>query len=148
MNNIYEIIQKEHEHIKSLLTPYITNKVIVLFDGSDSRFDTINNTIIISFPTDFDVDEFENKSDNWQIWKIELVHEMVHEYQYIVKPEISEEGLKLFSLNQITPCKPKPNSFGFYGKDHNEVFYTVVDLFAKAFNTNSIDLLTNPRRRI
>ena len=77
---ILELIQNEYDYIKSLLIGYnyISNPVELYFDNSDSRYDKNKNIIIISFPDDYEYNDFKNNSGSWDAWKVELVHEMIH----------------------------------------------------------------------
>jgi hypothetical protein len=147
---ILNTIQEEHDYIKTLLSgyEYDSNPIELYFDNSDSRYNRINNIIIISFPVDYEYNDFQNNRDNWDPWKIELVHEMIHEFQYIVSPVVSEEGNRLYNLNQISPSSPKSGSNGFSGNGHDEIFYTAVDIFASVLNTTGDDILKNPLKRI
>ena len=66
----------------------------------------------------------------------------------MVSPVISEEGRRLYQINQISSSIPNKGANGFSGNGHDEIFYTVVDIFASFFNTTGDDLLKNPLRRI
>ena len=52
----------------------------------------------------------------WPIWKIQLVHEMVHEYQAKVVTSPSSEGVSLRARFGRT----------FWGKGHDEKFFTAI----------------------
>ncbi len=147
---ILNIIQEEYDYVKALLSgyEYDSNLVELYFDNSDSRYNKINNIIIISFPVDYDYNDFQNNRDKWDPWKIELVHEMIHEFQNTVRPEVSEEGIKLYNINQISPSIPRIGANGFSGNGHDETFYTAVDIFSSVLNTTGDDILKNPLKRI
>ena len=73
---------------------------------------------------------------------------MVHEYQFEVIPEVSKEGQALFAQYQLSPEKPKPNTKGFVGKGHDEVFYTSVEIFARYLGVTGEKLITDGVRHI
>lgn len=67
----------------------------------------------------------------WNIWKIQLVHEMLHEYQHKVVSRASPEGSNLY-------LKFK-NSFS--GKGHDEKFFTAIAKKASYFNLTPEELI-------
>jgi lipopolysaccharide/colanic/teichoic acid biosynthesis glycosyltransferase len=151
-NNIVNEVNREYLKIKYLLESFSGSKydssiVLVLFDNSVSRYDIKTGQIIVSFPTDFEITSFNNDDFIWQEWKCSLYHEMIHEFQFKVSPDISIIGKELFSKFQVNEYVAK-TPHGFSMKGHNEIFYTSVEIFAKTMKIDPIDILTNPLRRI
>jgi hypothetical protein len=55
-------------------------------------------------------------AEAWPVWKIQLVHEMLHEYQHKAVSAPSQQGTALCQLYQKT----------FWGDGHDERFFTAI----------------------
>jgi GNAT superfamily N-acetyltransferase len=147
-------IQHAYEQIKRTICPaqqvdYPSANIVIELLGSDSRYNPETEEFIISLPGDYEIGEFRDDDHRWQVWKVDLIHEMVHEYQYKVKPDASDNGTALFNQFQLTSEKKKPGQYyGFSEKGHDAVFYTCVDLFADCFNLSGEELITNRVKHI
>lgn len=60
----------------------------------------------------------------WRIWKQELVHEMLHEYQHKMLLAPSAEGIRLHETD----------ARGFDGQGHDDLFYTAIAEKARYFS--------------
>ena len=58
-------------------------------------------------------------AEGWPLWKCELIHEMLHEYQYKMVTAPSEPGTQLW-------LKYKDSFQSFPGKGHGADFYTAM----------------------
>ena len=80
---------------------------------------------IYIFVAGWDIEKLKNlkegrenyiSQNNWYIFETELFHEMIHEYQYKIVKESTNEGRKLY-----TEYKNR-----FSGKGHDELFFTAI----------------------
>ena len=89
------------------------------------------NRIIISFG-DGNLDDYDIlDADGWPIWKIQLIHEMLHEYKRKVLTAPSEAGRALFAAH------PHP----LWGLGHEELFYTAICEKAPYFRLTPVQLI-------
>jgi hypothetical protein len=72
-------------------------------------------------------------ADAWPIWKIQLVHEMLHEYQAKVISSPSSVGICLHARFRATFC----------GKGHDEKFFTAIAEKASYFGMTPEDLIAH-----
>ena len=77
---------------------------------------------------DFDRNVYNNIPT---LWERELLHEMLHEYQYKILVEPSQEGIDLFNNYQVDErtARLHNGTSGFGGPGHNELFYTAIAIF-------------------
>lgn len=94
------------------------------------------NKIIFRIP-DGNLEDFNkvNYSRYPLLWETELLHEMLHEYQFKVLSKASSDGIRLFNTYQIDESTPKLSNgvSGFSGKGHNELFYSAIFKFYKEY---------------
>lgn len=69
--------------------------------------------------------------DGWPIWKIQLVHEMLHEYQYKAVTQPSDQGIELYTRFKNT----------FSGQGHDEKFFTAIAEKASYFCITAEELV-------
>jgi len=90
--------------------------VTVDLNCTDSGYRHSRNLIIISFAegnlNNYDILD----SNQWPVWKVDLIHEMLHEYEKKVMTEPTDAGRDLYSKHR--------RQLG--GPDHNELFYTAI----------------------
>lgn len=79
-----------------------------------------------------DVEDWEFKRNNAEApWRIELIHEMLHEHQHKVVKTPSAAGKALFAK--------RPNAFD--GQGHDERFYTAIADIAPKFGKTPEEFL-------
>ncbi len=73
-------------------------------------------------------------SHNWSLWKRELVHEMLHEYQFkVIQDNVTNEGCELYKVHG------KP----FYGPGHGQDFFSAIADRAPYFEMQPEELMNN-----
>ena len=94
----------------------VSATVTVDLNCTSNGYGNALNRIIISFG-DVNLDDYDIlDASGWPIWKIQLIHEMLHEYERKVLTAPSEVGRALFAAH------PHP----FRGPGHEELFYTAI----------------------
>jgi len=97
------------------------------------------NKIIFRIP-DGNLEDFEknNFSHYPVLWETELLHEMLHGYQFKILTQASLEGKKFFKNYQVNESTPKlfKDVSGFSGNGHNELFYTAIANFYQQYINN------------
>ncbi|MGA3144221.1 MAG: hypothetical protein ABSF10_14535 [Verrucomicrobiota bacterium] len=89
------------------------------------------NLIIISFANgNLDDCDILN-SEAWPIWKTDLIHEMLHEYERKILTKPSDAGRALFAAH------PHP----VWGPGHEEMFYTAICDKAPYFHFTPLELI-------
>jgi hypothetical protein len=82
---------------------------------TDSGYNHIKNIIVISLGEWEILDSDVLDPDHWPHWKGDLIHEMLHEYQFkIVKGKITTEGVELhrkYCTHFLEPIKHPPEYF-------------------------------------
>lgn len=96
------------------------------------------NTIFLSLPTN-EITQIDNESIfnlrfHWEDWYSDLVHEMLHEYQFKVIKTSTPQGEKL--LNTVNKAL-----LNFDGPGHDEVFYSAIFDRADFFELAPIDVV-------
>ena len=83
------------------------------------------------------------ESKDWPDWKPDLVHEMLHEYQYKVPMSPSPEGIRMFELYQRDEQTPKIANHisGFSGPGHDASFYTALAKWSHHFGYTPEELM-------
>ena len=115
-------------------------EIILEINGvGDSGYANKENKIIFRIPNG-NLEDFHkvNFSLYPYLWETELLHEMLHEYQFKILTEPSSEGLQLFNRYQVNETTPKHFNgiSGFSGNGHNELFYTSIDKFYNQYTNN------------
>jgi hypothetical protein len=88
--------------------------------------------VILIFVVGWDVDDPYGGPHEWPRWRGELVHELVHEFEWKVKPEATEQGRELFASQP---------AFDEDGNEHGPVFYTSVVAIAERLGIGLEELL-------
>jgi len=116
------------------------SEIILEINGvGDSGYSDKGNKIIFRIP-DGNLEDFHKKNFSLYpyLWETELLHEMLHEYQFKILTKPSLEGVQLFNKYQVNESTPKHfnNVSGFSGNGHNELFYTAIDRFYIEYTNN------------
>lgn len=70
----------------------------------------------------------------WNVWRRDLIHEMLHEYQYkVICENVSEIGIELH----------KKYGRQFSGEGHDPAFFTAISIQAKYFSLSPETLIQN-----
>lgn len=105
--------------------------VTVDLDGTCAGYGHTLNRIIVSLGEgnldDYDILDAEGSP----IWKSQLIHEMLHEYESKVLAAPSEAGRALYTAN------PHP----FWGPGHEELFYTAICEKAPYFGRTPVQFI-------
>jgi hypothetical protein len=89
--------------------------------------DTIWNPLLEGNLDDCDVLD----ANAWPVWKIQLIHEMLHEFQFKAVTSSSPAGIALCSAYQKT----------FWGQNHDDRFFTAIERHAGYFNMTPEQLI-------
>jgi len=150
-NNAILFYQKLHELI--FMDEMKAAKLYILEEMNSSRYYNENDEIIISIP-EFTDDDLNIKFP--PTWVTDLMHEVIHEYQFKVKPNPSKDAIELYNCYQqadnIQRICEKTNLLGFNGNGHDKVFYqSLLDIsnklnisiekYLKVITLTSVDVL-------
>ena len=105
--------------------------VTVDLDCTSAGYGHDLNRIIISFSEGNLEDSDILDPEKWSIWKIDLIHEMLHEYERKVLTMPSDAGCELFA------AYPHP----VWGAGHEEMFYTAICDKAPYFRLTPLQLI-------
>lgn len=140
LEQIKTIIKDYYEILHTELFPASFNysELQIYLNDDPCGYDCKNDVIHIRYAEGNLFDDLNNDpslSLMWPWWQSMLVHEMIHEYQYKIKPPVTVTGKLLFSRYQLNESTPKSHEsvMGFPGPGHNDVFYTSLVLFADHF---------------
>ena len=107
----------------------------LLVDGkcNSAGYSFQKNELVISLCDGNLNDDDSLNADGWPCWKTDLVHEMLHEYENKVVKIPTPQGKSLFA------AYPHP----WWGKGHEELFYSAVADRASYFTLTPRQLLDN-----
>jgi hypothetical protein len=135
LRDVTELIQKTYA---AIWREWYTNHpaclpavVTVDLKCTDAGYSHKLNRIIISLG-DGNLDDYDIlDASTWNIWKYQLIHEMLHEYQFKALTEPSEAGSALYNSH------PRR----FWGPGHDELFFSAICDRAPYFNFTPKELL-------
>ena len=111
--------------------------VTVDLDCTSAGYGHDLNRIIISFG-DGNLDDTDIlDSGEWQIWKIQLIHEMLHEYEKKVLTAPSDAGRALFAAESASFRRL------LWGAGHEELLYTAICDRAPSFGLTPGQLISH-----
>jgi len=139
-----EIIIQEYDRIwndwfhciQNVVQSKLDIRAIIAQSGYTSKDDTVH-----IFISGHDLDEFDyNFGTGYPTWRRELIHELLHLWQFKSGIEIMREGKKLFWVYERS-------GFGYgrfgYKERHNELFYSAIVDKAGYFNMTPVELINH-----
>jgi hypothetical protein len=140
---IYECYRKYWDNwyrdLKQLTPASLSIKISEADSGYEINTDTIHINIwegdfcdiVDRNQLQIEEDFSEMKPHEWPVWFPDLIHEMIHEYQFKVKPEPSQSGQILYNnYNRLYPSK-----------GHGIDFFTVFEIVSQSLNMSAEELV-------
>ena len=109
-----------------------TARLVVELSSADACYSREEDTIWVRLGEGNLTDTDNLDPVRWPIWRVQLIHEMLHEFQYkVVGAAVSAAGRNLCQQHQDK----------FFGPGHDEAFFTAIAKVAPCFQLTPEQLI-------